>query len=207
MTQQQTSEIINQARNGSRAAQHAIFVEYKPLVLRIVYRVLGPWPKPDIEDTIQQVYIELFRSLNSFKGESSFETWIYRIGTAVCLQKIRSKYRKKKQMQQTMEPQYIQELPDVHAQTDLRIERKELLDLLYSALDKISQQRRLVFVLFEIEGKTIEDISQVLQIPAATVKTRLFRARQDLSKKFDRNHLVPAPAITRGMAVESGSYG
>jgi len=179
--QSEIENLLRQCIEGDKSAQHMLFNKYKSLVLRLVCRLLGPVTKLDVEDTIQQVYIELFKSIPLFRGDCSFTTWVYRIGTTVCMQYLRNKYRKRKIFFTESGSETAENQSD---QTDgplISLEKKETMRAIYRELDKIDSVKRMVFVLYEMEEKSIEEIVAILSLPAGTIKSRLFRARQELA--------------------------
>ena len=132
---------------------------------------------------MQQAYIEVFKSLRLYEGSSSVETWIYRICSRVCLAHMRQKYRKRFLFWSG--PRLSED-----AAADSRFDpykecaNREMRHQINAALQSLSPERKMIFVLFEVEGKSIEEISVILAKPEGTVKSNLFRARKDLERKL-----------------------
>jgi RNA polymerase sigma-70 factor (ECF subfamily) len=177
-----TSELlIKQCVAGVRRAQHDFFFKYRDTVLNLIYRLLGP--DFDIDDVIQQVFISIFKSLESFKGLSSLDTWVYRITSKVCTDQLRKKYRKRKL---TIAGSIDDDTSGLTGSTEhtpaSKLERKELYNSINLALGKLTAEKRLVVIMYEIEGKSLEEIAEVIQKPVGTIKSRLFHARRELEK-------------------------
>ena len=174
------SDVLQQCLKENRKAQRQLFNFYKHKVHDLVFKSLGP--RFDTDDVIQQVFIELFKSLSYFKGDASLDTWVYRICLKVCTTQLRKKYRKR-------QPQIIYDSPQTDAEIDTRdagpckeMEQKELAGAIYAALDRLDAEKRMTVVMYEMEGKSLEEIAQVAQVPVGTVKSRLFHGRKMLEK-------------------------
>jgi RNA polymerase sigma-70 factor, ECF subfamily len=177
------SEVLGQCIKENRKAQRQLFDFYKNKVHDLVFKSLGP--RFDTDDVIQQVFIELFKSLSYFKGEASLDTWVYRICLKVCTTQLRKKYRKR-------QPQIIYDSQIADADTKdaegpfKEMEQKELAGAIYAALDRLDAEKRMTVVMYEMEGKSLEEIAQVAQVPLGTVKSRLFHGRKMLEKLLKR---------------------
>jgi RNA polymerase sigma-70 factor, ECF subfamily len=178
--QQLIESIIKGCLENERKAQMVLFDRYKSLISRMVLRIFSNAEKTDIEDTVQQVYIELFKSLRYFRGEASFDTWVYRICTKVCMTRLRMKYRKKEQIIAQARDVLVDELPNQNPAPDLAMQAKAVADRIQKSLLQLSPERCMAFVLCEIEGRDLEEAARIVGVPIGTVKSRLFRAREDL---------------------------
>jgi RNA polymerase sigma-70 factor, ECF subfamily len=178
--QQETSLLLRQCLNNDRRAQRKLFHYYRHKVHDLVFKSLGP--KFDVDDVIQQVFVELFKSLASFKGDSSLDTWVYRIGLKVCTTRLRKKYRKR-------QPNIVYDSEQSDDQADVKrrnphsdLEQKELERIVYQALDKLDPEKRMTVVMYEMEGWSLEEIAKTAHVPLGTVKSRLFHGRKMLEK-------------------------
>jgi RNA polymerase sigma-70 factor (ECF subfamily) len=176
--------ILQLCRKDDRKAQRQLFDFYKHKVHDLVFKSLGS--RFDTDDVIQQVFIELFKSLSYFKGDSSLDTWVYRICLKVCTTQLRKKYRKR-------QPQIVYDSGRADTETDAKdnspfedMEQKELAGAIYDALDKLDAEKRLTVVMYEMEGKSLEEIAKIAGVPVGTVKSRLFHGRKILEKQLKR---------------------
>jgi RNA polymerase sigma-70 factor (ECF subfamily) len=174
-------EIIQKCIENDRIAQHELFHEYKQKVYNLVYKSLGG--RFDIDDVVQQVFIAVFGSLRHFKGESSLDTWVYRITVKVCATQLRKKYRKR-------QPRIVFGAMDMEHEDPsgvdpaTAIEKQELSRTIYDALDKLSIEKRMIITMYEMDGHTLEEIARILKKPIGTVKSRLFHGRKSLEKQL-----------------------
>jgi RNA polymerase sigma-70 factor (ECF subfamily) len=156
-----------------------LFRRHHQAVARIVRRLLGPnASSADVEDVTQQTFIAAERALERFRGDSSPTTWLYGIASNAVLMHLRSWRRRRR----TLEAFFEQLRTEDGAAPDLerRYEHREELERVWKCLEKIKPKKRVVFVLFEIEGLSAAEIATALQIPQATVFTRLHHARREL---------------------------
>jgi len=177
-------ELLQQCLKRDRKAQRQLFDFYKHKVHDLVFKSLGP--KFDVDDIIQQAFIEVFKSISYFKGDSSFDTWVYRICVKVCTNQLRKKYRKR-------QPQIIFDSQQADTEIDTTdggpfadLEKKELERAIYDALDKLDAEKRITVVMYEMDGRSLEEIAQATNIPLGTVKSRLFHGRKMLEKHLKR---------------------
>ncbi|MBW2733681.1 MAG: sigma-70 family RNA polymerase sigma factor [Deltaproteobacteria bacterium] len=169
------ADLVSRCQQGDRDAQGDFYRRYRDDVLRTLYRVLGP--NGEVEDALQDVFIEVFRSLPRFRGQSKISTWLYRVCVNVGLQRIRRKRRRPEGYTSLKE-----DLPD--HETPLRaLERRDSSRQVYAILDTIAPKKRVVFILSDIVGMNAKEISDVVQSNALTVRTRLHYARKEFYRK------------------------
>jgi len=171
-----TTELVVACQASEREAQSQFYLKYRGEVARTVYKVLGP--DADMEDVIQDVFIEVFRCIHKFKGKAKVTTWLYRVCVNVALQRLRKRKRRPEGYQLPEEEQ-------PNFETPLReMERKENNRIVYEILDTIAPKKRVVFVLHEIMGLESKEISELVQANVLTVRTRLHYARKEFYKKL-----------------------
>ena len=185
MDSNQISVLLQKCKENDRMAQHELFNAYKQKVYDLSYRSLGG--NFDIDDVVQQIFIAIFSSFAQFKGMSSFDTWVYRITVKICTTQLRKKYRKRQP--QIFYDSAIAENDRGDLSSDALssdalavLERKELTQSIYRAFNKLSPDKRMIVILYEMEGRTLEEIALILKKPLGTVKSRLFHGRKALKK-------------------------
>ena len=172
-------ELVAGCIAGERRYQRRLFKKYRSSVYSLIYNILGN--DTHIDDILQQVFIKIFRSLKNFKGLSSLKTWIYRITTKVCIDQLRKKYRKR-QLPIVSNTDYIDGHLDAGGSDPLKErEQIELRKQIEKGLNRLSVDKRIVVTMFEMEGFSLQDISEVLNKPVGTVKSRLFHGRKELA--------------------------
>jgi RNA polymerase sigma-70 factor (ECF subfamily) len=166
-------DLVARAQRGDKAAFRLLFERHRNDVARLVFRMLGP--KADMEDIIQEVFLQVYRSLGDFRGEARFTTWLHRLTVNVVLMHRRAARSR---------PQFTEEVPAAAeaplAHPDEDAIRRQRVRAFYEVLDRLPDKKRAVFVLHEIEGRTPSEIAEIVGAPVLTVRTRLFYARREL---------------------------
>ena len=170
----EVSALVERCRLGERDALAQFYRSYRADVARNLYRVLGP-SRDDVEDVVQEVFLEVFRSIGRFRGDSKVSTWLYRVCVNVALQRL----RKRKRLHEVGAPgEDAPETSDDHT-PQRAYEAQERLAAVYRVLDTLSPKKRVVFVLHEIEGREPKEIAGIVGAPVLTVRTRLHYARKE----------------------------
>jgi RNA polymerase sigma-70 factor (ECF subfamily) len=154
---------------NERGAQRRLYEACHGLVYRLMVRIVGV---QDAEDLTQQVFLQLFRKIDQFAGQSKFETWLYRLAMNEALQHLRKGRR------WNFQPLTYEPMTEGNRE-DEQTEQRELLE---RALTRLEPELRSIFVLREVEGLTYHDIAEAIDIPEGTVGSRLNRARRELQK-------------------------
>lgn len=181
-------ELIRLLKKGDRDAFNILIEEYQTKVINIAYGMLSD--TDDAMDASQEVFINIFRSIDNFKENSSLSTWIYRICANVCKDFLRKRMRTTKTVSiygTGDEESEIIQIPDDAYTPEERSEQSELQAQIRKAMDELGEEYRTVLVLCDIEGMSYDDIAQILKCPVGTIKSRINRARQALRKKISEN--------------------
>jgi RNA polymerase sigma-70 factor (ECF subfamily) len=163
-------------QRGDEHAKRELFKRYHNEVARIAARSLGP--DADLEDVVQEAFIQIFRSIDSFRGSAKFSTWLYRLVTNVTRMHLR-KRRVRPQIADGVAPE-LAVRPDTSNSPEHAVERSFRVRRLYQHLDRLSEKKRTVLVLHDFEGLSPLDIAEIVKAPVLTVRTRLFYARREL---------------------------
>jgi len=150
----------------------------KKYMKRAYYTALGFLGSHDLaKDASQEAFIKAYGNFNKYERDKNFFTWYYKILKNHCLNAIRNKKNKK-------EESYLEiKNEEDGSQNPLdKLETKEIKTLVEKALNKLSFEKREIIILKEFEGKSYNEISELLEIPAGSVMSRLFYARKELSK-------------------------
>jgi RNA polymerase sigma-70 factor (ECF subfamily) len=175
---------IRRAINGDEAALRALWVAHAPRIDAVVRRLVGD---PDqAADIAQEVWIQIFRALPTWRGDSQFSTWAHRIAVNRTLNALRS-VRRLAKLETVMEDDTIavEDDPD----------RTFLAQSIDEAVQQLSPGARAVFVLHDVEGYTHEEIAQELGITSGGSKSQLFKARAKLRRLLA--HLVDVSSPTK----------
>lgn len=180
---------------GLRAREEAAFTEvvlmYQHKVFNICFRMVGD--RQEAEDVAQEVFIAIFKSIEGFRGDSSFSTWIYRV--AVNRSKNRLKYlgRRSHKQHQAMEDTAEGALTDSPLSADVprpdgQALGKELEGIIQDGLAALQEDYRVVLVLRDIENLSYQEIAEIVDLAEGTVKSRLFRARVALKEYVESRY-------------------
>jgi len=177
-------DLVARARQGERRAFDRLVQEHYVLVYNTAYRMLG---NPDqAEDATVEAFARAHRSLDRFRGDSSFSTWLYRIVTNVCLDHLRSPAPQISSLDQGGggDGSLAREVGDDTQNPALAALRRRRRHTVHQALQKLSSDHRAVLVLYDLNGFSYEEVGAILGIPVGTVKSRLNRARHALREQL-----------------------
>ena len=141
--------------------------------------------KEDAEDIAQEVFVEVFKSINKFKGNSKLSTWIYRIATNKCLEFIRKKNTKKRfAFMQSITGNAIP-LDKTNYFTEMNhpgilLENKEKSETLFRAINGLPDSQKVVFTLSKVDGKSYQEICDITEKSLSSVESLMFRAKKNL---------------------------
>ena len=197
----QERALVEGLRAGDEAAYEALIQRYEQAVFSIVSRVMDD--AEDAADVTQEVFLKIFRKIDSFRGESTLKTWIYRIAVNEAHNQRRWFGRHRRQ-EVTLEPEDghkgICDLVADRGPGPYEVARDhETHQLIENALKRISVQYRAALVLREVEGLRYEEIAEILEVSLGTVKSRILRGREALRKvlceQLERNVAERATAF------------
>ncbi len=174
---------VEAAADGDMQAFRRLYDRFLPYVRHNVGRLLGP--RPEVDDLVQDVFVEVHRCLGDFRHDSRFQTWLYRVTRNVTISHLRK--RKK-----TVELSELQPLR-ANARTLSKIEARDQVRALYAVLDQVSVESREAFVLFEVEGLKLREIAEMTDSPINTVAARVRRTRERLRTFLEASHAQERP--------------
>lgn len=180
-------ELIQGLRNSDEAAFQYLVKTYQDLVFNTSIGIVQN--AEDAEDVAQEVFIQVYRSIHKFKGESKLSTWLYRIATTRSLDLLRSKKSKKRfgYMQRLFgdgnEP--LHELPDFN-HPGVAMDRKENAAKLFKAIAKLPENQKIAFTLHKLEDLSYQEVSEVMQTSVPAVESLMHRAKQNLRKILEK---------------------
>ncbi|MCJ7459465.1 MAG: sigma-70 family RNA polymerase sigma factor [candidate division Zixibacteria bacterium] len=175
-------EIIKKAQGGDQEAFQEIVQRYKVQVAGIAYRMVGDYE--DAKDISQMVFVKIYQNLHRFDTTKKLSTWLYRITTNASIDFIR-KFRKHKL---EVLDNIIGELKEKKNDVEGVYQRGLIRLAVDEALESLNPKQRSVFVLRDLEGLDIKEVSQVTGMPQATVRWYLHRARAKLRDELIKRH-------------------
>jgi RNA polymerase sigma-70 factor (ECF subfamily) len=178
-------ERIKQVLKGDRNAFGEVMELYKDKVYQLSFRMLGN--RHEAEDIAQEAFIRAFVNIQSFNLNLKFSTWIYRIATNLCIDRIRKKkpdYYLDAEVAGTEGLTMYSHIPSNTSLPEDDVESLELQELIQKEISKLPEKYRTVIVLKYIEELSLNEISEILDIPLGTVKTRIHRGPEALRKQL-----------------------
>ena len=194
MTEQ---ELVARARRGDESAFEALVTENEKRIYNLCRRLTGN--QEDAAELTQEAFLNAWRGLGRFQGESSFSTWLYRLATNACIDFLRKEKRRQSLSMTVSLDDGVEarqaELPDERYAPEGALERAEARRAVAEGLERLTLEHRQVLVMREIHGLSYAEIGQVLGLEEGTVKSRIARARGALRKVLtERGNLFGEPS-------------
>ena len=178
-------ELVVQLQQGNEAAFKKLVDDYQVMVYNTALGIVQN--ADDADDITQEVFIQVFRSVSSFKGDSQFSTWLYRITLGKALDHEKKAKRKKRFG-------FVQNLFNGHEEVDMRqaefdhpgvkMENKEKANELFNALKQIPEKQRIAFTLHKLEGQSYQEIAEIMNTTLYAVESLMGRAKMNLKKEL-----------------------
>lgn len=177
MPDRSDQEIVQEARGGNAQAFRHLVERHQAFVFRLAYRFVGR--VADAEDLTQEVFIRLWKHLDRYRAEVKLTTWLYKIVTNLCLDFLKSRHNRK--------TNHTVELADYKGMVSALTADQPLIDEeLYTVVDRLvadlSAKQKAVFILRDMEGVTMLEISGILSMEPGQVKSNLYYARKKVSE-------------------------
>jgi RNA polymerase sigma-70 factor (ECF subfamily) len=161
------AELVEGCRSGALAAYEALYRTHGARMKSVAFHMLGDLA--DAEDAVQEAFLKLYRGIDGFAGHSSFSTWVYRILINAC----RDQLRRAKRERPVVLPPQLAAPPSADPPLRVALER---------ALAALDERRRMVFVMYEVEGMKHSEIAGILDVSENTSRSLLFEAKQQLKR-------------------------
>lgn len=182
--------ILTRARRGDVAAFEELVRLYEKRVYAVALRSSGN--PEDAADIVQEVFLRAWRSIESFRGDSGFSTWLFRITMNLCVDHARHRHAQPQTQPIVTDEETERPLPDSAPTPEEHLDNRELGRELAAALAEVSEEHRRIVLLRDVSGMSYTEIAEVLEISEGTVKSRLSRARIALRKVLlRRGNLLP----------------
>ena len=176
---------VKQVLKGDQNAYADIVTLYQNNLYQVCYRMLGN--KEEAEDAAQEAFIKAYINLHTYDQKRKFSTWLYRIGTNLCIDRIRKKkpdYYLDAEVPGTEGLDMYSQLAVDELLPEEELERMELQERIQYEISRLPDKYRAVIILKYIEELPLQEISDILDIPLGTVKTRVHRGREALRKQL-----------------------
>jgi RNA polymerase sigma-70 factor (ECF subfamily) len=167
--------LVAGCRSGDSASLDRFFRAYARIVERVIARVVGP--TPDLEDLVQTTFISAMQGFPRYRGEASLKTWVTRIAIHVALRQLRGGIRRAVPLE--LVPA-AHEPRDAAPAADRALSDHQLAQRIHQLLDKIAPKKRVAFLLYTVEGYSIEEVAALTGSGKAATKSRIWFARREL---------------------------
>ena len=177
------TQFIQELQAGSRNAYGQLIDQFEQKVFATCISFVPN--REDAEDIAQEVFVEVFNSIDKFKGDSKLSTWIYKITTNKCLEFIRKRNTKKRFA-------FLQSISGNEMPLDktnyfteinhpgIQMENKETSDIIFRAINQLPEAQRIVFTLHKVDDKSHEEISEIIDKSVSSIESLMFRAKKNL---------------------------
>jgi RNA polymerase sigma-70 factor, ECF subfamily len=180
-------DLVERCKTGDRVAFRLLVEKYERTVFSTVVSVVGQ--SADADDIAQEVFLKMHRSIKNFKGECRFSVWLYRVTVNQCLDRIKHQKRRPQPvsldgMIEASEGGFEGLFKDTSPDASEEYEQTQLQQAIQKVLNSLSAEHRVVITLKDIEGRSQEQIAEILKCPVGTIKSRLTRAREALKERL-----------------------
>jgi len=177
--------LVERVRAGDKSAFDLLVKRYQHKIIGLIGRYVQD--QSEALDVAQETFIKAYKALDSFRGESAFYTWLYRIATNTAKNYLVTRNRRPPgtdiDIDDVLQAESESELRDIETPEN-NLYRDELFGVMASALEALPEELRVALTLRELEGMSYEDIAEVMGCPIGTVRSRIFRARDAIDKEL-----------------------
>lgn len=198
MTREQELTVIRRVQHGDVEAFELLVAAYEKNVFNVALQMTGN--REDAQDMAQEAFIKAYSSLSSFRGDSRFSSWLYRIVANVCLDFKRRQSRRPSASLtvEDDEGESVQlDIADESQSPETLLEQKMTREAVREGLQQLPDEQRQILLLREIQGLSYEEIGEAMGLEAGTVKSRIFRARKKLCAFLLENGNIPDSIASR----------
>ena len=184
--------LVRRAKKGDYRAFDLLVLKYQSRVIATAFKYVKE--KQLAEDIAQETFIKSYKSIDSFREESSFYTWVYRIAVNTAKNYLVSAKRRNEVVISNLseDDSFYPEKSDVDSPQDL-LKASELRDLIFETLSSLGEETRTALSLREFDGLSYEQIAEIVKCPVGTVRSRIFRGREMIEdvvgKHMDNNSI------------------
>jgi RNA polymerase sigma-70 factor (ECF subfamily) len=179
-TDEQEQALLDGCRRGDAGCWEQLYGLHRATAARALFRILGPCS--ELEDLVQTVFLRVLAGLDRFEGRSRFSTWLGAISANVAMEHLRKSKKNRVVLDEAAPERLVDPRPGPARQA---VGRQEL-DRLQACMGRLTEKKRMVLLLHDVQQIPAEEIAWLLDIPQATVRTRLFHARRELARRMAR---------------------
>ncbi len=185
-------ELVARVQQGDKKAYDLLVIKYQHKIVQLVNRYLKD--PSEAQDVAQEAFIKAYRAIGSFRGDSTFYTWLYRIAINTAKNYLVSRNRRSSQFEvDIQDAEATENAPQLQGidTPERLLMNDEIAKAIRSAIDNLPDEMRTAIMLREFEGMSYEEIAEAMDCPVGTVRSRIFRAREAIDNKLN-------PLLTHG---------
>ncbi|MFI2859258.1 RNA polymerase sigma factor SigW [Paenibacillus sp. JSM ZJ436] len=174
------------ARKGDQRAFAELLELYKDKIFHLAYRML--YNRHEAEDVVQETFLRVYKNLDRYDEKQKFSTWVYRIATNLCIDRLRKRkpsYSLDAEMSEQEGTDGYSMLPSQDPSVESEVLLSETQQIIHQAMATLPAKYKSIMILRYIQDLSLQEISDVLDLPVTTIKTRVHRGREFLRKKLE----------------------
>lgn len=177
-------ELVRQVQEGNKRAFDLLVLKYQRRIMRLLARMIND--PAEVEDVAQETFVKAYRALPQFRGDSNFYTWLYRIAINSARNWQAARHRRPYQLNEYKNEEgetfNLEDTLTDNNTPELELASREVAQTVHKAIDALAPELRTAIILREMEGLSYEEIAQAMDCPIGTVRSRIFRAREAITK-------------------------
>jgi RNA polymerase sigma-70 factor, ECF subfamily len=184
--EQLDEELVLRVQQGDKSAYDILVLRYQHKIIQLVNRYVKD--HSEAQDVAQEAFIKAYRALGSFRGDSAFYTWLYRIAINTAKNYLVSRARRNSDYQvDIQDAEALENAPQLQGldTPERNLLSEEIVDTIQSAIENLPEEMRVAIMLREFEGMSYEEIAEAMDCPVGTVRSRIFRAREAIDNKLN----------------------
>lgn len=178
-------KIIDLCQRGDMGAFRIVVERHQDFAFNVAFKLLAN--EEDAKDIVQETFIRVWKNIERYNPKNKFTTWLYKIVVNLCLDHLKMKKRKN-----------IQDSNNDNTQLDVgdgenmerQIIHKEMTDIINRLTEKLTPKQRIVFILFFIQERTIEEIREITSMSKGSIKSNLYYARKNMQLLVEKNEMI-----------------
>ena len=180
MSEQSDKQLVERVRQGDKRAFDILTLKYQHKIVGLVSRYMQG--SDEVMDVVQEAFIKAYINIGSFKEDSAFFTWLYRIAVNTAKNHLSSKYNKNEIMESEIDESILTHIGIDSPSPESILEANTLRDRLFQCLNDMPEEIKSAITLREFNGLNYEEIAKICNCPVGTVRSRIFRGRQLLDE-------------------------
>ncbi len=179
-------ELVLRVQQGDKSAYDILVVRYQHKIIQLVNRYVKD--HSEAQDVAQEAFIKAYRALGSFRGDSAFYTWLYRIAINTAKNYLVSRSRRNSDYHiDVQDAEAVENAPQLQGldTPERHLLSEEIVKTIQAAIENLPEEMRVAIMLREFEGMSYEEIAEAMDCPVGTVRSRIFRAREAIDSKLN----------------------